>query len=73
MVNGSVGGDVDTTLGSELGMVRGKRDLGGAVARRRIWATWMKAFLSVEPKVSGECVSAGDCRRLNMSSAVCLR
>ena len=36
IVSGSVGGDVDTTLGSESGMVRGKRDLGDAVARRRI-------------------------------------
>ena len=54
IVSGSVGGDVGTTLGSELGMVGGRRDLGGAVAQRRIWATCMNAFLIVEPKVSGK-------------------
>ena len=54
VVSGSVGGDVGTTLGSESGMVGGRRDLGGVVARRRIWATWINAFLIVEPKVSGE-------------------
>ena len=54
-------------------MVRSKHDLGGAFAWHRIGATWMKAFLSVEPKVRGECFSVGDCRILNMSSAVCLR
>ena len=32
----------------------------------------MKSFLSVDPKVSGECFSVGDCRILNMSLAVCL-
>ena len=73
IVSGSVGGDVGTTLGSESGMVRGKRDLGGEVARRRIWATWMKSFFIVEPKVSGECFSVGDCRILHMSSDVCRR
>ena len=73
IVSGSVGGDVGTTLGSESGMVRGKRYLGGTVAWSRIWATWMKEFLSVEPKVSGECFSVGDCRILNMSSDICLR
>ena len=36
ILRGSVGGDVGTTLGSELGMVGGRRDSGGAVARRRI-------------------------------------
>ena len=36
IVSGIVGGDVGTNLGSESGMVRGKRDLGGAVSRRRI-------------------------------------
>ena len=36
VVSGRVGGDVGTTLGYELGMVRGKRDLGGAVAQRKI-------------------------------------
>ena len=72
IVSGSVGGDVGTTLGYESGMARGKRDLGGELARCRIWATWMKSFLIVEPKVSGECFSVGDCRILNMSSAVCL-
>ena len=70
IVSGSVGGGVGTTLGSESGMARGKRDLGGAVARRRIWATWMKACLIVDPKVSGECFSVGDFRILNMSPAV---
>ena len=54
IVSGSVGGDVGTTLGYESGMVRGKHDLGGAVAWHRIWATWMNAFLIVEPNVSGE-------------------
>ena len=49
----SIGGDVGTNLGSELGMVGGRRDLGGAVAWRRIWATWMNTFLIVETKVSG--------------------
>ena len=44
IVSGSIGGDVGTTLGFELGMVGGRRDLGGAVARRRIWATCMNAF-----------------------------
>ena len=73
IVSGSVGDDVGTTLGSESGMVRGKRDLGVEVAQRRIWAIWMKSFLIVEPKVSGECFSVGYCRILNMSSAVCLR
>ena len=73
IVSVSVGANVGTTLGSELGMVRGKRDLGGAVAWRRIWATWMNSFLIVEPKASGECFSIFDCRILNMSSAVCIR
>ena len=73
IVSGSVVGDLGTTLGSESGMVRCKRDLGGAVAWRRIWSTWMKAFLIEEPKVSGECFSVGDCRILNMSLDVCLR
>ena len=73
ILSGSVGGDVGTTLGSESGMVRGKHDLGGAVAWHRIWATWMKECLSVEPKVSGECFSVGDFRIINMLSAVCLR
>ena len=59
IVSGSVGDDVGTTLGSESGMVRGKRDLGVEVAQRRIWAIWMKEFLIVEPKVSGECFSVG--------------
>ena len=73
IVIGSLGADVGTTLGSESGMVIGKCDLGGAVDCHRIWATWMKEFLIVEPKVSSECFSVGDCRILNMSSAVCLR
>ena len=73
IVSGSVGGDVGTTLGYELGMVRVKRDLGGAVARRRIWYTWMNAFLIVDPKVSRECFSVFDCRIINMMSAVCMR
>ena len=73
IVSGGVGGGVGTTLGSESRMVRGKRDLGGAVARCRIWSTCMKEFLIVEPKVRGECFSVGDCRILNMSSSVCLR
>ena len=73
IVSVSVGDDVGTTLGYESGVVRGKHDLGGAVAWRRIWATWIKAFLNVYPKVSGECYSVGDCRIINMSSAVCLR
>ena len=73
IVSGSVGGDVGTTLGSESGMVRGKRDLGGAVDKRRIWATWMKVFLIVEPKLSGECFSVGYFRIINMLSAVCTR
>ena len=72
IVSGSVGGDVDTTIGYESGMVRGKRDLGGAVAQRRIWAIWMKEFLIVELKVSAGCFSVGDCRIINMSSDVCL-
>ena len=42
IVRGIVDDDVGTTLGYELGMVRGKRDLGGAVDRHRIWATWIK-------------------------------
>ena len=60
IVGGSISGDIGTTLGSESGMVVGRRYLGGAVARRRIWATWMKACLIVDPKVSGECFSVGD-------------
>ena len=66
----SIGGDVGTNLSSELGMVGGRRDLGCAVARRRIWATWINAFLIVEPKVSGEFFSVFDFRILNILSAV---
>ena len=73
IVSGSVAGDVGTTLGSELEIVGGRRDLGGAVARCRIWATWMNTFLIVEPKVSGEFLSVFDCRILNILSAFCLR
>ena len=73
IVSSSVGGNVDTTIGSGLETVRGKRDMGGAVAWRRIWYTWMNAFLIVDPKVSGECFSVFDYRILNMSSAVCIR
>ena len=73
IVSGSIGCDVGTTVGSELGMMGGRRDSGGAVARRRIWATCMNAFFLVEPKVSGEFFSVSDCRILNISSAVCLR
>ena len=54
IVSGNVGSDVGTTFGSKLGMVVGRRDLRGAFDRRRIWATWMNAFLIVEPNVSGE-------------------
>ena len=36
VLSGSVGGAVGTTLGSESGVVVGRRDLGGVVARRRI-------------------------------------
>ena len=42
IVSGVIVGYAGTTLGSESGMVRGKRYLGGAVSRRRIWATCMK-------------------------------
>ena len=73
IVSSSVGGDVGTTLGYESGMVEGRRDMGGVVARRRIWSTWMNAFLIVEPKVSGEFFSVFYCRILNISSTVCLR
>ena len=73
IVSGSIGGDVGTTLGSELGMVGGRRDLGGVVARRRIWATLMNAFLIVELKVSGEFFSIFDFRILKILSAVCMR
>ena len=48
-------------------------DLGGVVARRRIWYTWMNAFLIVDPKVSRECFSVFDCRVINMLSDVCMR
>ena len=54
VLSGSFGGDVGTTLGYESGMVGGRRDLGGVVSRRRIWATWMNEFLIVEPKLSGD-------------------
>ena len=54
IVSGSVGGDIVTTLSSESGMVVGRRDLGGVITRRRIWATWMNVFFIVEQKVSGE-------------------
>ena len=36
IVRGRVGVDVGNNFGSELGMVRGKHDLGGAVAQRNI-------------------------------------
>ena len=36
ILRGSVGGDIGTTLGSELGMVGGRCDFGGAVVWRRI-------------------------------------
>ena len=36
IVSGSVGGDLGTTLGSELGMVGGRCYFGGAVVWRRI-------------------------------------
>ena len=55
IVSGSVGGDVGTTLGSESEMVGVRRDLGGVFTWHKIWATWMNAFLIVEPKVSSEC------------------
>ena len=73
IVSGSIGDDVGTTLGSELRMVGGRHDLGGAVARRRIWDTWVNVFLIVDPKVSSEFFAVFDCRILNISSAVCLR
>ena len=73
IVSSSVSGDVGTTLSSELWMVGGRRNLGGAVAQQRIWTTWMNAFLIVELKVSGEFFSVFDYRILNISSAVCLR
>ena len=73
IVSGSFGGDVGTTLSSELEMVEGRRDLGDAVARCRIWATWINVFLIVEPMVSGEFFSVFDCKILNISSSVCLR
>ena len=73
ILSGSVGGDAVTTLGSELGVVGYRRDLGGAVDRRRIWVTWMSAFLIVEPRVSSEVFSVFDCRILKISLDVCLR
>ena len=73
IVSGSVGGDVGTTLGSELGMVRVRRDLGGGISWSRIWATCMNAFSIVDPKVSSEFFSVFDCRILNILSAIFLR
>ena len=47
LASDSIGGDVGTNLGYELGMVGSIRDWVGAVAWRMIWATWMNAFLVV--------------------------
>ena len=73
IVSGSIGGDVCTILSSESGMVEVRRDLGGVVARRRIWDTWMNAFLILDLNASGELFLFFDCRILNVLLAVCLR
>ena len=72
-VGGVIGKDGGSTLGSVAVTVGRGRGVGGDEARRRIWATWMKALVMGEPKARGDAFVRLECRRVSMSSAVCLR